>query len=211
MRAARIKSPWGTTPRKRETQYPEKREAVLRTAAKLFRENGYDGVSQNQLAEVLNITKPTLYYYVKSKDDLILQIKRAAQDDVLAFMEAAEAREATGFEKLQEIMRRYALFMTTDFGVCLALVPPRSMEPKSRDEVYARVEQANRTIYRVLAAGKADGSLVFSDPVMATHALFGALNWIGFWYKPAGKLSAAQVTEDIVTTLLNGVRGPKAA
>jgi AcrR family transcriptional regulator len=210
MKSARAKSPWGATPRKRETQYPEKRDAVLRAAAKLFRENGYDGVSLNELAEVLKITKPTIYYYVKSKDDLISQIKWTAQDEVLAFTKAAEEREGMAYDKLREIMLKYALFMTTDYGVCLALVPPRSMDPKIRDEIYARVSQANQAIYRVLETGKKDGSLAFDDPVIANHALFGSLNWIGFWFEARGRLSAQQVVEQQVSLLLDGVRGPKA-
>lgn len=211
MKSARTKSPWGPTPRKRETQFPEKREAVLRTAAKLFRENGYDGVSLNELAEVLKITKPTIYYYVKSKDELISQIKWAAQEEVLEFCAIAENKAGTAYDKLREIMLKYALFMTTDYGVCLALVPPRSMDPKIRDDIYARVAQVNQAIYRVLDAGKRDGSLVFDDPVIAIHALFGSLNWIGNWFDVRGRLPAEQVVEQQVSLLLNGVRGPRAS
>ena len=63
----------GSIRSRRDTQFPEKREALLNAAAKLFREKGYEGASLNDLADMLHITKPTLYYYVKSKDQLVLR------------------------------------------------------------------------------------------------------------------------------------------
>ena len=76
------KNPWGKAPRKRDNQFAEKREAVLRSAAALFRERGYEGASLNDLADILNITKPTIYYYVQSKEQLLLDILKVAQDEV---------------------------------------------------------------------------------------------------------------------------------
>lgn len=206
MKSAPAKSPWDNSTRKRDSQYPAKREAVLKAAAALFRERGYDGTSLNELAEILNITKPTVYYYVQSKDDLILQIKWAAQDEVLAFMREGIAGPGKASDRLRAILMSYALFMTTDYGVCLALVPPRSMEPDSRGKIYARVEEANQIIYRLLQAGRKDGSLVFADPVVAAHTLFGSLNWMGSWYKADGRIGAREICEMQVDLLLEGVR-----
>src|SRR5690606_15701820 len=169
MKTAAAKSPWGSSPRKRDTQFLAKREAVLQVAARLFRERGYDGASLNEIAEILSITKPTLYYYVRNKDELILEIKKAAQQQVLDFIEEAMNGPGNGYEKLRSIMVKYARLMTTDFGVCLILVPPRSMEPESRALLYAGAEDMNHRLYRVLAAGNADGSLVVPDPVITYH------------------------------------------
>ena len=51
----------------------EKREAVLRTAVQLFLEQGYHRTTLNEVAERLNITKPALYNYFRSKDEILFE------------------------------------------------------------------------------------------------------------------------------------------
>ena len=47
------------------------KELIVKKAVELFSEKGIDNVSMNKIANSLNITKPTLYYYFKNKDDMI--------------------------------------------------------------------------------------------------------------------------------------------
>src|SRR5688500_7135341 len=76
VKAARPAAPtrWGYEVQNKEEQSALKRLAILRTAAQLFNERGFYATSLNDLATLLNVTKPSLYYYVKSKDDILLQI-----------------------------------------------------------------------------------------------------------------------------------------
>ena len=50
-----------------------KRHAVLQAAAQLFNERGFHATSLDDIATRLKVTKPTLYYYVKNKDEILLQ------------------------------------------------------------------------------------------------------------------------------------------
>ena len=63
-------SPWGS-PTQRAAQRRNKRQALLTTAARLFKQQGFASASLDQMAVQLGITKPTLYYYVPSKSDLV--------------------------------------------------------------------------------------------------------------------------------------------
>jgi AcrR family transcriptional regulator len=205
------KNPWEPSRRKRDTRFPIKREAVLNAAAALFRERGYEGTSLNDLADILNITKPTVYYYIQSKEQLLLDILNRAQDHILGFLKAAEISPMTGYEKLRTVMIKYALIMISDEGACIARVPTRVMEPDSRANVEARIKEADEIIYRILACGEQDGTLRPADPLVVNHALFGSLNWMAYWTRPQGRLSPEQLAEMQVDLLLDGVRGPVAS
>jgi AcrR family transcriptional regulator len=201
---------WRAPRRKRETQFDEKREAVLRAAALLFRERGYEAASLNDLADRLKITKPTVYYYVQSKDKLLLEIKKKAQKEILDFMKDVVGRGDTGYETLRAIMIKWAHIMISDYGACLTLIPARALEKASRAEIEDGIEEAAQIFYKVFAQGKADGTLDFPHPVVASNALFGSLNWIAAWFDPKGKISAEKLAVMQVDMLLDGVRGPKA-
>ncbi|MGD9021410.1 MAG: helix-turn-helix domain-containing protein, partial [Lysobacterales bacterium] len=64
---------WGEQVPTRGEQHAMKRRAILRTAAILFSEKGFRETSLNDIADALNVTKPSLYYYVKNKDDILFQ------------------------------------------------------------------------------------------------------------------------------------------
>lgn len=198
-------SPWGRRRRRIDNQFPEKREALLATAASLFRTRGYSEVSLNDVADILKITKPTLYYYVQSKEQLLYDIITRGQEEILHHMRRVNEGSGTGAEKLRNIMQHYARVIISDYGACMPLMRPHKLESKYRQQIVARNRTANEIIYGILELGVKDGSLVVPEPTIVLHALFGSLNWISRWYKPTGRLDADGFITTYVDVLLHGV------
>jgi AcrR family transcriptional regulator len=196
----------GSIRSRRDTQFPEKREALLNAAAKLFREKGYEGASLNDLADMLHITKPTLYYYVKSKDQLVLEVIRRAQNELLRSMHEIEVGGGTAYDKLRKVMINYVSTMVSDYGACLVLLNSRHLEEQTHDEVAGRIAEGDEIIYRIFNSGQKDGSLRVGDRVITVHALFGSLNWLPRWHKSDGRLSPEKFARVYVDILLEGVR-----
>src|SRR2546422_6920381 len=65
-------SPWRAS-RERLRDREVKREAVIRAAAQAFNRKGYHNTSLDDIAAALEVTKPTVYYYVTSKEQLLFQ------------------------------------------------------------------------------------------------------------------------------------------
>ena len=55
----------------------DNRERILETALELFYARGYDAVGVQEIAEKSGVTKPTLYYYFKSKYGLLEELLRS--------------------------------------------------------------------------------------------------------------------------------------
>ncbi len=53
-----------------------KQHAILRAAARLFCERGFDRTRLTDIADALNITKPSLYYYIGNKEGILIAIQR---------------------------------------------------------------------------------------------------------------------------------------
>jgi AcrR family transcriptional regulator len=196
---------WKPMRRRRDRQFEEKKEAVLSTAAGLFRARGYAEVSLNDVADVLNITKPTLYYYVGSKDQFLYEIVTRGQEKILSAMQAIDRSPGTGAEKLRDLMLRYIGVIASDYGACMLLLRPRDLKAKFRTQIDARVKAANELIYRIFACGEKDGTLDIADRTVTLRVLFGSLNWIGRWYDPAGRIGPEEHANMHVDILLNGV------
>ena len=87
----------------------ERREQIALCAMELFVKKGYDNTSMFELARVLGWSKPTLYTYVGSKEDIIFLIQEYTRDTHAKRFEELDAHLAKldPIETLCESIRIY--------------------------------------------------------------------------------------------------------
>lgn len=107
--AAAPPSPWGKA-RDVEAEHEVKRDAVLRAAAQLFNERGFHATSLDDVAERLHITKPTLYYNIKNKDEILFKCVSRGLDMLRDAIRAVGQSGGTAQDKLVEAMRTKSRF-----------------------------------------------------------------------------------------------------
>lgn len=77
---------------------------ILEAALKIFADCGYAGASVQEIVDAAEVTKPTLYYYFRSKSGLYQALMDWAHDERFRLMREAAARRATLAEQLTEIL-----------------------------------------------------------------------------------------------------------
>src|SRR5215207_4044197 len=105
--------------RDRAGQRALKREAVLRAAAQLFNEKGYAASTLDEVAERLGVSKPTVYYYVQSKDEILFECVRTGLELLQKAIREVDAAGGRAIDKLVAGMRQYVEIVTMDFGMCV--------------------------------------------------------------------------------------------
>ena len=58
----------------------DSRQEILRTAARLFQQRGYDATSMNDVAAALKLSKGGLYHHFQSKDEILYEIMNHAME-----------------------------------------------------------------------------------------------------------------------------------
>ncbi|MFZ3120607.1 MAG: TetR/AcrR family transcriptional regulator [Variovorax sp.] len=197
-------SPWEPASA-RAQQREVKRNAVLQTAAQLFNERGFHATSLDDIAERLNVSKPTLYYYVESKDQILLECVRTALDLMRDGIEAVRAAGGSAIEQLKACMRIYTSVVTQDFGMCVIRIGEDPLPAPLKTELRQLKAGIDLQFRRLIADGVAEGSLAPCDPKMAAFMLAGALSWVGRWYRSDGHLSPEEIADQGIDLLLNGV------
>jgi len=132
-RARAVVSPWAA-PSAREQQREAKRNAVLTTAARMFNERGFHATSLDDIAASLNVTKPTLYYYVKNKDEILLACVNKGLRMTLDGIEASRQAGGNALDQLRACMQVYAEIVVQPFGMCLIRVGDEEVPEPSRTE-----------------------------------------------------------------------------
>ena len=190
---------------------PDKRSVkslqILSAAAKIFNERGYHGTSVADVAEALGVSKPFVYYYLKNKDDILFECSRIATEQLHAMLDEVRKQEVSGWDKLALVFSGYARVMTTDFGICLIRnTAPGSLPTGSREKLWVGRRRLNREVEQIIAHGIADGSIRKCDPIALSFAVFGAFNWITYWYRENGPLSPDEISERFLDIFAHGAK-----
>lgn len=197
------KSPWGRSSREQDRE--NKREAVLRTAARIFNERGYHGTSLELVAEELEITRPTVYYYFKNKDEILFECVRIALEMIEQVAQDVMERGGSAAEQLVAVMKQYAEVMMQDFGICLVRVGDSPLPAESRVKLRRLQSNIDRKLRGLIEQGIRQKAFVPCDPKLAGFALAGALNSISRWYRPDGELKPEEIADHFVRLLIGGL------
>ena len=182
-----------------------RRAVAASRVAQLFNERGFHATSLDDIAGRLHVSKPTLYYYVKNKDEILLGCVRQGLEMMLAGIEDSRRAGGQAVDQLLTCMRVYAHIVTMDFGMCLIRVGDEQLPPESRRELRRLKSLIDHEFRRLVAAGVEEGSIAPCDPKMTAFVIAGALSWIGRWYQPEGEYTPDQVAEQCIATLCAGV------
>jgi AcrR family transcriptional regulator len=201
--ASRTRGP-GTRRSGLGAKHDDKRTAILRTAAQLFAEKGYESTSLDNIAERLGMHKATLYHYVANKESILYQCLVFSFGDLDKEIEATQDRSVPVLERLRAFVRSLSVAQNNDFGRCLVLVGARPLETQGGD-IRQFQRRLDSTVRALITEGIADGTIKPCNPSMFSAVLFGALNWVPRWHNENGKLSIPQVADTFMDMLIDGI------
>jgi len=190
-------SPWPVRSARQRTR-DVKREAVIRAAARAFSERGYHNTSIDEIAAALNVTKPTIYYYVANKEQLLLECILTGLERVLAPFRRPRAAGVSAREQLNDTIRHYAQAIASEYGGCMVRAEDLGLAPASLARIKKLKSEIDHAIRQLLEEGARDGSIDTPDSKMTAFALAGALNWIAHWYRENQSMTAAEIAEAFV-------------
>lgn len=185
---------------------PSRWDEIVRVAAEVFQEKGYDGASLDDIAERVGIWKGSLYHYITSKQDLLLAVVEPIADTLLRQTRALQSDlRLSSPEKLRRVAAGHSQIIATNFS-CVAVYLQevsgrgRSAEWDRRDHEYVLL------ISSVILQGIQEGDFRTDlDPRLASLAFLGALNWMTRWYQPRHQLLPQEIALTITEVLLDGM------
>ncbi|MBV9621654.1 MAG: TetR family transcriptional regulator, partial [Gammaproteobacteria bacterium] len=202
--AAPPASPWkASSERQRDREL--KREAVIRVAAREFNRKGYHNTSLDDIAARLEVTKPTVYYYVTSKEQLLFECFVAGVERIRAAFQDVRRQELPARERLTAVLHRYGEAVASEFGWAMVRAEDQDLSPTMSRHIKALKSEIDQGIRRLIREGMQDGSIHPCDPKLTAFALAGALNWIAHWYREDQSLSGSEITSAFVALFETGL------
>ncbi len=196
------KRPWRGALPGGEELFAKKRQAVLRIAAQIFSRRGFHQTTLADIADELNIAKPTIYHYFRSKDEILLEIQQAA---IAQILEANIDSKANGREQIEAFFHRYVEMIVDDFGTCLIMTGVLPLRAQNSKLVRQGSKSIELILRDMLRRGMVDGSIDPCNPRIVAKFMFGALNWIPYWYRAEGDLTVEGLAERAIEFVMLGL------
>jgi len=195
----------------------EPRQEILRTAARLFQQQGYDATSMNDVAAALKLSKGGLYHHFQSKDEILFHIMSHAMDiteeqviNVVRRIDASQidiTRTDVTEQRLRTLIRLHiqVVLSPEDREITVMLHENHPLPPALRRKINGRKKDYLHFVEHLIAdVQRKRNSLSAVTPRAAALALVGMINWIYQWYKPDGPLTGEALVEQYTDIFFHG-------
>jgi AcrR family transcriptional regulator len=182
-------------------------ERAVASATHLFCTRGYHRTSTQQIADGAGITKGALYYHVRYKDEILLQILRNLLDRYLSILDLARSLDLAPAQRLASdlIGQTYAISLDRE-AVAVLIEEKKYLPPEMAAEIDAKERLAYSVFQRTFADGTASGNLAPVDPRIANLFVTGMVTFAYRWYDPASGPDISDLGVYFAELALGGVR-----
>jgi len=181
-------------------------ETVLERSVELFNERGFDGTSMEDLAQHVGITKSAIYHHVASKDALL----GLALDRALSGLEeaASEVRTMDGpaVDRLESLVRRSVEVLVERLPYVTLLLRVHGNSSVERDALTRRRKLDRFAAGLVKEAIDAGDLRPGADAAVTARLLFGMVNSLVEWLRPASKHTAGELSDAVARAAFDGLR-----
>jgi AcrR family transcriptional regulator len=171
-----------STNQRRTPGFDEKRLHLLKVAARVFSEVGYDGASMRRIAAETEVSLAGIYHYVSGKEELLYWIQYHTFDSLLRSLEASLEDVVGPRERLATAVRNHVRHFGEnmhELKVCAREL--ETLEGEAYDAVHERRRAYFEAVHHLVKALQPEGEPRLGSWI-ATANLFGMINWFYQWY-----------------------------
>ena len=186
-----------------EKKMLKKRQEIILSAIKIVNKRGYAKATMEEIAADLLMTKGSLYYYFKNKEDLIFQCHALVLDRADEELKRHFETEKSSEEKLRNMIVthiRYAIEEKETFNMLIQ--PDKTFSREQLKPILSKRNHYAKWFDFVIEEGIRNGEFTIDEPKIGRMILLGSMNWIQQWYKPEGEMSVAEIQKIYADYLL---------
>jgi AcrR family transcriptional regulator len=185
-------------------------DRIVEQAAQLFADHGFSGTSFGDIADALQITRPAIYHYFTSKEQLLEHAVEGLTVDFVRLLKRIRAdRDLTTGEKLTAVVTGLVERVAgKPAHMRLLAASGNSFPPGLARAETRRRREALSEVEAIVETGVHAGELRHVDARLAALMLFGMCNWMAWWYDPDGPATPHQIAAEATGILLHGLSSP---
>ena len=186
----------------------DQKNRILLEAAKAITSVGYEQCNLQDIASAINLSRPALYYYFSTKQEIFTAIALKSMRGIYQFVSSEVEQEKSALKKLERFFLAHAQYFEENFWMVSATivgyggVARRDISDREAFEMFRK--KYLDTLKQILEEGVDEGCFKVKDIALASRSIFQLLN-ISYWYKPDGKKDAVTIAKVNFKLLISGL------
>lgn len=190
-----------------ETLSISRKEQIMQTSAKMFKEKGYASTSMRDIATELGIEAASLYHHIKSKEEILETICFGMADKLLTGIAEVNDIYFNAEEKLRMAIKNHVQIISENIDQSAAFLHEwRSLSEPKLSEFKTLRDKYENEFKVILTDGINEDLFDDVDQKFATLTILSTVNWINEWYNPNGKMNVEEIAKKLSDFILGGLR-----
>jgi len=185
--------------------YDEKLKQILKTSAKIFAEKGFHRTSIRNISRATKMSLAGLYYYFRTKEELLYLIQERCFLTLLQRWEKTTAEETNARARIRIFVENHlGFFLHNMYEMKVMAHEDESLTGEFQEKMIVLKRRYVKVLMDLIVqVRKEEGAGI--DLRAATFSLFGMMNWIYTWYHPKRDLPLSDLIAQMLRIYFFGV------
>lgn len=182
-----------------------RKEEIVKTAAKLFKEKGYSAVTMRDLANEMGIKAASLYNHIDSKQDILKSIIISLADEFTIGMHTIKNSDSNAIEKLIAIVSLH-VEITTKNTYGMASLNNDWMHLEDQLDAYLLLRKNyEQDFIDIINSGIQTNRIIDSNPEIIMFSILTTLRSLYLWIPKKEDLNRDELSYQLSQILIDGI------
>ncbi len=181
---------------------------IIEAATRCFQDKGYVATTLNDIADVVQLQKPTLYHYIKNKNELLFLVLKNTAESYNHALESVVSSRVSPSEKMDRAIKQHIRLQLEHPGTVTLFRDVGELDRPYRREIRQALKRYRELLQEIIRTGIEGGQFRAQDASMAARFVLGAINFVHRWYRPEGPRTISEIaafySHMILTSLSHG-------
>ena len=182
-----------------------RKEEIIKTAAKLFKEKGYSAVTMRDLAKAMGIKAASLYNHINSKQEILKVIIISLAEEFTEGMQTIKNSNATSIEKLEQVVTLHVT-ITSQNTYGMASLNNDWMHLEENLTYYLSLRSGYEADFRsILEEGIKRDEIENINVEVMLFSVLSTLRSLYLWIPKKEELNLLELSKNLNQVLINGI------
>lgn len=182
-----------------------RRDEIIKTAAKLFKEKGYSAVTMRDLAMAMGMRAASLYNHINSKQEILKAIIISLAEEFTQGMAEIKKSDQNAIEKLNLIVALH-VDITTKNANGMASLNNDWMHLEEQLEYYLRLRKNyEQDFLGIIKAGISTDEIVDANPEVIMFSILSTLRSLYLWIPKKEEVNSKELARNLTNVLIYGI------
>jgi AcrR family transcriptional regulator/acyl-coenzyme A thioesterase PaaI-like protein len=185
----------------------QRRHQIFEGACDVISRKGYGAATVREIARAANLSIPTMYQHIESKEDILFMITSECMQEIFQSFKNDQSSEESAQLKMEHAITAYVKYVSKNRRyINLIYRETKSLNVENREKIFQIEREFCALWENIIHAGNETGEFDVSNPDLAANIVYFSCNVWALRHWNIGKYDENEVCRSLIRFILPGLR-----